>query len=139
MTCADATAARSRSPQRAAFDHERRMAVRGLDRRAHLAQRLGDPLHRPRGERLVADELEPSLLARDEAGEQAHGARARVPAVDRLLGHLQAAEPEAADSQHVHLVLDDLRPACERPRSSTPCPRNARSPRSASRRRTPRR
>ena len=40
------------------------MAVRRLDRGAHLPQRLGDALHRPRRERLVAGQLEASALAR---------------------------------------------------------------------------
>ena len=42
-------AARSRSRcSGAALDHDRRVAVGRLDPRAHPAQRLGDPLHRPR-------------------------------------------------------------------------------------------
>ena len=96
--------------QRAAFDDERRMAVRRLDGRAHPPQRLGDALHRPRGERLVADELEPSLLAGDESGEEPHE-RARVAAVDRARPARAGHEPDAVNAQHVHLVLDDLAPS----------------------------
>ena len=59
------------------------------------------------GQRLVADELEPALLACDEAGEQAHE-RARVAAVDRRVGRAQPAEPDAAHAHDVVAVLDDL-------------------------------
>ena len=95
--------------KRAAFDDERRVAFGRLDGRAHPTQRLGDALHRAPGQRLVADELEPALLAGDEAGEQAHE-RARVAAVDRRVGRAQPAEPDAAHAHDVVAVFDDLDP-----------------------------
>ena len=73
------------------------MAVGRLDVRAHPAQRLGDPLHRPARERLVADELEAALLAGEDAREQAHE-RAGVAAVDRLVGRPQPAQADAVDA-----------------------------------------
>ena len=74
--------------ERARVDPERQVPVRRLDARSHRCERLGDPAHRPRGERLVAAELE--LLPRlpgEDACDQADE-RARVAAVDRLLRRL---------------------------------------------------
>ena len=68
--------------QLAALDRERRLAVGALDARAHLGERVGDPVDRPAAERLVAVELEAALLAGEDAGEQPQR-RARVAAVDR--------------------------------------------------------
>ena len=44
--------------ERRAGDRQRQMPVGGLDLRAHPPQRLGDALHRPRRERLVAGQRE---------------------------------------------------------------------------------
>ena len=92
--------------QRAAFNRERRAAVRRLHGRGHQPQRLGDPLHRPRAERLVAGELEPALLPGEQAGKQAHQ-RARVAAVERLLRRCQAAQAAAEDAQRLGVGLVD--------------------------------
>jgi hypothetical protein len=89
------------------LDREGRPAVRALDARAHAAQRLGDPLHRPGAERLVAGQLEPSPLPRQRSREEAHQ-RAGVAAVDRLPGGLQPPETHAPHAQHVHVLVDDV-------------------------------
>ena len=63
------------------LDDDRRQAVRRLDVRSHPRQRLGDAVHRTRGQRLVPGELVPTLLAGEDPGEEPHE-RAGVPAVD---------------------------------------------------------
>ena len=95
--------------KRRALDDERRVAVRRLDRAAHPAERLGDAFHRPSGERRVADELEPALLAGEDAGEQAHE-RARVPAVDRRGRRAQPVRPDTCNTQRVDVLLHDVDP-----------------------------
>ena len=83
------------------------MPVRGLDPGSHRRERVGDPAHRPRGERLVAAELEllPGLPGED-AGDQADE-RAGVAAVDRTLGRLEAAQADAVDAERVPPVFVD--------------------------------
>ncbi len=83
------------------------MAFGRRDRSPHPPQRLGYALHRPRRERLVADELEPALLSGDEPGEESHE-RARVAAVDRRVRRTQPAETDAVDAKSVDVVLDHL-------------------------------
>ena len=90
-------------------------------------ERLGDPLHRARAERLVAGELEAALLAGEQAGQQAHQ-RAGVAAVDRRVRRAQPAQAGAGDAQRRRVVLVDLgRRARGPPRSSTRCRRSGRS------------
>ena len=78
--------------QLAAFDDERRHAVRGLDPRAHLRERLGDALHRPRArsDSSPVSSKRPRWPARIPASSRSE--RARVAAVDRLAGLAQAAQ-----------------------------------------------
>ena len=104
--------------QPAALDDERRVAVRRLDPRAHAPQRLGDPLHRPRRERFVADELEAALLAREDAGQEPHE-RARVQAVDGFVGRAKPAQADPVDRERVDVLLDDL--GAERAHSPDRC------------------
>ena len=86
--------------QRAAPHAERRQAARAvaLDRRAHLVERLGHPVHRPLGEGLVADELGPPGQARDEAGQEPHGG-AGVPTVERVAAAGGAGSGPRADDR----------------------------------------
>ena len=78
--------------------------------RAHAAERLGDPLHRPPRERLVARQLEaPAVLAREDPGDEADE-RAGVRAVDRAPRRMQPAEPLAEDAQGLGAVLVDVDP-----------------------------
>ena len=92
--------------QRPALDDERRSAVRGLDLRAHLGERGGDPVDRPAAKRVVAGQLEAAGLPREQAGEQAQR-RPRVAAVDRRVRLAQAAEAGAFDANRVDVVLVD--------------------------------
>ncbi len=98
--------ARDRKPVRdppepvRAPDDERKPAAGRLDGGAHRAQRLGDALHRPRPERLVAGELEAAVLAGEDAREQARE-RAGVRAVDRPVRGAQPAQPDALDAELV--------------------------------------
>ena len=86
------------------------MPVVGLDARAHAAERLGDPLHRPGAERRVAGQLELlPVLAREDPGEQADE-RAGVGAVDRPARRGEAAQALAEDVQRVLAVLVDRDP-----------------------------
>jgi hypothetical protein len=95
-----------RAPQRLdGLDRERRVPVGRRDARAQEPKRLGDPLHRPLRQRLVARERRRGGLSRGDAGEQAHQ-RARVPAVDRSA--LEAAQAGARDDELVVRLLDDL-------------------------------
>ena len=64
-------------------------AVR-LDRRAHLPQRLRDPLHRPRAQRLVPGQSHFKVLPGENSGQQAHR-RPTVAAIQRLIGQVQSA------------------------------------------------
>ena len=92
------------------LDDERRVAVGGRHQRAHPAERLADTLHRTRGERGVADELEPPGLPGEHAAEQAHE-RACVAAVERT-GWVRLGETPQADALHlqrVDVLLVDLR------------------------------
>jgi hypothetical protein len=73
---------------------------------AHGPQRLGDPLHRTRAQRRVADERELAVLPGQDPGDQAKE-RARVAAVDRLAGRAEASEPDPVHAQPVGLVLVD--------------------------------
>ena len=58
--------------------------------RAHRAQRLGDAAHRPRAERLVADQLEPlPCWPASRPGKQPH----RVPALPQSIGAAGARSP----------------------------------------------
>ena len=83
-----------------------------VDTRTHPGERLGDPGHRPRGQRFVAPELEllPGLPGEDP-GEQADE-RARVAAVDRPV---RRAQPPKADTR-------DPQETPSSPSSSTPAP-----------------
>ena len=78
-----------------------------VERRPHPAERLDDPPHRPARERLVADELEPSLLEGEHARDQADE-RPGVPAVDRRVRGPEAAQPGAVDDEGVLVLLVDL-------------------------------
>ncbi len=90
--------------ERAARDDDRRVAVRGLDVRSHAPQRLGDALHRASRQRLVADQLEPSVLPSEDPDKEAHE-RPRVAAVDRLLGRREPAQTGAVHGERVDVVL----------------------------------
>ena len=72
---------------------------------AHQPERLGDPVERPPGERLVADQLEAARLAGEDAREQPDQG-ARVAAVDRAVWLVQGAQAAARDPQHVAVVGD---------------------------------
>jgi hypothetical protein len=85
--------------------------VRRLDPRAHGAQGLRDPLHRPPRERLVADELEAPVLPGEDSRQEAHE-RSRVAAVERAGGLSQPAQARAADP---HALAVDLDFRSERP------------------------
>ncbi len=98
--------------QRAAADAQRREDVARarridapFDDRAHLAQRLGDPPHRPPRERGVALELVSNGPPGQEARHQADR-RPRVAAVERRGGRAQAREPDAAHLAPPCLQLD---------------------------------
>jgi len=84
------------------------VTARRLDTRAHPGQRLGDPGHRPSGERFVALELEllPGLPGQD-AGQQADE-RAGVAAVDRAVRRAQAPQTDARDPQDFRTLLLDV-------------------------------
>ena len=103
--------------QRPPLDAHRQVAVLRLDAGAHARERLGDPLHRPRAERRVADELELlPLLTRENAGEEPDE-RAGVAAVDRPARRLQPAQPLPEDAERVVAVLVDGDP--ERARTAS--------------------
>ena len=85
-----------------ALDDHGRVTVGRLDARAHAAERLGDPAHRPQGQRLVARELEASLLPGDDPGQQAEQC-AGVAGGDRP--RLQAAQSDTVDDE---LVVGDV-------------------------------
>ena len=85
------------------------MTVGCLDPSAHLPQRLGDPLLRSARERLVADQLEPTLLAGEDARREAQD-RPRVSEVERLLRRTQAAQADSADANRLGAVVVDLDP-----------------------------
>ena len=89
-----------------------RQSVRRLDLRAHALERLGDAIHGPRSQRLVAGHLEAALLAGEDPGQESHQ-RAGVPGVDRLVGSPKAAHPDAVDDELVVGDVVDLNP--ERP------------------------
>jgi hypothetical protein len=89
-----------RPDRRPAFDDEGRMPVLRLHMSAHLGERLGDPPEGPVRERLVADELESSLLPDEQPGQEPNQ-RAGVPAVDRDTGGPKPAEAHPA---HAHCV-----------------------------------
>ena len=93
--------------QPAAANRQRRVALGRFDARAHLAQRHGDPLLRPRRERLVADERELALLAGEDARDEAHQ-RAGVAAVERLGGRDEPAQPAPVHPHDVVGDVDDL-------------------------------
>ncbi len=80
------------------------MTIRRLDLRAHRPERLGDPLHRPRAERFVADELEAALLPGQDSGEEPHQ-RARVAAVERACGLCDSTRADALDANPVAVHL----------------------------------
>ena len=67
------------------------------DRRAHAGERVGDALHRPPSQRVVAGEERPERLTGEHAEEQAHG-RARVAAVDDVGRLGEAAPPDTGDA-----------------------------------------
>jgi len=85
-----------------ALDHERRVAFRRHDVRAHPAQRLGDAFHRARAQRLVARQLEAAGLAGDDPGEQPH----QRPGVGTVDG--PRAEPTQSRAVDEELVVRDL-------------------------------
>ena len=85
------------------------MAVLRLDRGAHPAERLRDALHRTRAQRIVTGELEATLLAGEDPGQEPHQ-RAGVAAVDWLLRRDKAAETAAEDTQRVRIRLVDPDP-----------------------------
>ena len=88
------------------LDRHRRPALVRLDVRTHLPQRLVDP-HRPRRERLVADEREPAVLAGEDPAQQAkHGAG--VAAVDRAGGRDEATQAAPFDPNRPELRLVHL-------------------------------
>ena len=99
------------SPELAARDSKRRVAVGRLDGRAHLTQRIGDPVERAPRERLVSDELEAPALAGQETRQEAHEG-AGVPAVDRPR---RLAEAPETDSGDVNTVAVELHLGSERP------------------------
>ena len=88
------------------LDRHRRPPLVRLDARTHPPQRLVDP-NRPRGKRLVADELEAAVLAGEDPAEQAKH-RAGVAAVDRSLGRDESAQPAASDPDRSRLWLAHL-------------------------------
>jgi hypothetical protein len=85
-----------------AADDERRMPIGRLHGRPHPPQRRRDPLHRTRGQRLVAGERELALLPREDAGQQAHE-RAGVAAVDGA-----GAQAAQAHATHDEVVVGDV-------------------------------
>ena len=95
-----------------AVDDDRRQSVGRLDLRAHPLERLGDAVHGPRSQRLVTGQLEATLLAGEDPGQESHQ-RAGVPGVDRLVGSPKAAHPHAVDDELVVGDVVDLNP--ERP------------------------
>ena len=79
------------------------MAVRRLDLRAHPPQRLGDALHRPGRERLVARQRERAVLEGEQPDDQPRE-RAGVAAVDR--GDCSPRRPSAVHDELVAVVVD---------------------------------
>ena len=90
----------------AAADSERRFPVVGLDVRSHLGERLGDAIDGPPSKRVVAGQLEATLLPGEDPGKQSQR-RAGVSAVDRLRRFAQSAQAGALDPQHIDLVVVD--------------------------------
>jgi hypothetical protein len=91
-----------------AVDRERREAPAGrLDHGAHPPQWLGDPVHGPEADRLVAVERERMpALPRQPAGQQPHQ-RAGVADVDLHAGRLRVAQAHPPDDQLLGLLLHD--------------------------------
>ena len=94
--------------ERRAGDRQRQVAVRRREARAHTAERLGDPPHRPPGERVVSHELEALTgLPGEDAGDQADE-RPGVRAVDRASRRTEAAEALAEHAERLGAVLVDV-------------------------------
>ena len=72
--------------------------------RAHVGERCRDPVDGPPHQGLVAGELEPPRLPREEAGEEPHR-RPRVGAVDRRPGLAEPAQTDSLDPDRVDVVL----------------------------------
>ncbi len=83
------------------------MSVGRLHGGTHAPERLGDALHRARGERRVADELDASLLPREQPGDEAHE-RPRVAAVDGRIARPEPVEADATHPQRVGALVDDV-------------------------------
>ena len=86
------------------LDDERSMTVERLHTRAHAPKGLRHALHRTARERLVANELEPSLLPGDEPGQEPHQ-RSGVPAVDGGSGLDETAQADTVHRHRVDIVL----------------------------------
>jgi hypothetical protein len=79
--------------------------VRRLHACPHPLQGLGNPLEWTPAERLVPDQLEPSLLTGQDAREEPHQ-RPRVLAIDRAAGRPQSAQARPRDARSRPVQLD---------------------------------
>ena len=88
----------------AADDRQRCVPVVRRDVSAHPPQRLGDALHRPCAQRVVAGQDEASLLPRQHAGKEADQG-AGVRAVDGVVRRAQSPKADTVDEE---LVVAEL-------------------------------
>ena len=104
----------------------RKAVVARLDARAHQAQRLGDPVHGPPADRLVAVERpDAARLPREPARQQPHQ-RARVAHVRgaRPWPRAGRAAPRRGSQPPVRLLLHRRPERPHRVRASSACPRS---------------
>jgi len=76
----------------------RELAVARLDASAHLRERLHHSLHRPAGERFVAENARGERLSRENSRQHADG-RTGVPRVEIAGRRAQSVEPFAMDDE----------------------------------------
>jgi hypothetical protein len=93
----------------AAMDPQRRMAIIGVDARAHRHERLGDPPHRPRRQRGIAHQHAVEALAGQQPGQQTHRGTG-IAAIQRAIGRLQTVDANAMDDAHARLRRIDAHP-----------------------------
>jgi len=79
---------------------ERRVAVGGIDRGAHLLERVDHPAHRPPGKRAIANQLRLELLPGEDAREHPHRG-AGIAGVERAVRRTKGAKPSSHQSDRV--------------------------------------
>ena len=112
--------------QLAALDRHRRLSRSSSRAGAPICRAGGDAVDRAPAQRLVAGQLEATLLAARMPGEQAQR-RAGVAAVERSVRLAQPAQADAFDSQRVDVVLVTVTPSARRRQSSPRCRPSGRS------------